>query len=86
MYVRLSLALTKSTARHAPRVHDTSNTGALRIHSDELKNSTDRLTESEVDPGSCFIYLFVCLNVYVKWSFVLSTTHAKLVDCDKVIG
>ncbi len=41
--------------------------------------------EVEVDPGSCsllrFIYLFVCLNVYVKWSFVLSTTHAKLVDC-----
>ncbi len=35
----------------------------------------------EVDPGSWFIYLFVCLNVYVKWSFVLSTTHAKLVDC-----
>ncbi len=39
----------------------------------------------EVDPGSCsllrFIYLFVCLNVYVKWYFVLSTTHAKLVDC-----
>ncbi len=28
-----------------------------------------------------FIYLFVCLNVYVKWYFVLSTTHAKLVDC-----
>ncbi len=40
----------------------------------------------EVDPGSCallrFIYLFVCLNVYLcKMVFVLSTTHAKLVDC-----
>ncbi len=37
----------------------------------------------DVYPGSCSncIYLFVFLNlIFVKWSFVLSTTHAKLID------
>ncbi len=32
----------------------------------------------KMDPGSCSLFiLFVC---FLKWSFVLSTTHAKLVD------
>ncbi len=59
LHVRLSLSLSlslsaceeknKGTASRLPhtRAYVTSNTGALRIHSDELNNSTDRLTESE---------------------------------------
>ncbi len=37
---------TASRVSHT-RAYGTSNTGALRIYSDELNNSTDRLTESE---------------------------------------
>ncbi len=41
----------KATASGVPqtRAYGTSNTGAQRIHSDELKNSTDCLMESETD-------------------------------------
>ncbi len=43
----------KAKASRVPhtRAYGTSNTGALRIHSDELNNSTDRLTESELSCG-----------------------------------
>ncbi len=48
----LSLCVRKKANRRRgvcldTRVYGTSNTGALRIHSDDLKNSTDRLTERE---------------------------------------
>ncbi len=56
MYDSLALSLSlrvrkksKATASHVlhTRAYGTSNTGALCIHSDELKNITDRLTERE---------------------------------------
>ncbi len=40
-----------------------SNTGALRIHSDELNNSTDCLTESETDAVRVEENIYV-LNLY----------------------
>ncbi len=52
----------KSTASCVPhtRAYSTSNTAVLRIHSDELKNSTDRLTESETLMQSELMKLYLC--------------------------
>ncbi len=50
------------------RAYGTSNTGALRIHSDELNNSTDRLTESgtlmlvRVDENISVLNLYTASN------------------------
>ncbi len=46
------------------RAYSMSNTGALRIHSDELNNSTDRLTESETLMRPELINISV-LNSYI---------------------
>ncbi len=75
LYVRLSVALTKATASRVPRVHGTSNTGALRIHWDELKNSTDR----ESDDGEwnsealsqCSASKYICAKLILN----LQLTH-----------
>ncbi len=51
----------KVTASRVPhtRAYGTSNTGALRIHSDELNNSTDRLMESETLMRSEFMKIYL---------------------------
>jgi len=48
----------KATKSRGPqtRAYGTSNTGALRIHSDELKNSTDRLMNSETLMQLCQVH------------------------------
>ncbi len=59
--------VTASRALHT-RAYCTSNTGALRIHSDDLKNSTDHLTESETLKRS--------VSVFGEWQYIC----AKLID------
>ncbi len=53
--------------RRYTRVYGTSKAGVLRIHWDELKNSTDRLTESETLKHS--------ISVFGEWKY----TCAKLI-------
>ncbi len=67
-YMRLSRSLSlfeKSKAAASrvshTRAYSTSNTGALRIHSDELNNSTDRLTESETLMG--LVDKYICATL-----------------------
>ncbi len=51
--------MTASRVPHT-RAYGTSNTGALCIHSDELNNSTDRLTENESLMRSEFMKIYLC--------------------------
>ncbi len=50
------------TASHVSHTiaYGTSNIGALCIHSDEMNNSTDRLTESETRMLSELMKIFLC--------------------------
>ncbi len=68
--------VTASRVLHT-RAYGTSNTGALRIHSDDLKNSTDRLTESETLKRS--------VRVFSEWKYIcaklihsLQLTHLRV--------
>ncbi len=56
-------------ASRAIRVHSTSNTGALRIHWDDLKNSTDRLTERNYD----------ALSIYTQHSYICAKLILSLI-------
>ncbi len=64
----------KATANHVPhtRAYGMSNTGALRIHSYELNNGTDRLTESETDA------VVVDENISVLNLYMASNTHWRV--------
>ncbi len=52
----------KATVSRVPqtRAYGMSNTGALRIHSYELNNSTDRLTESETLMRLELMKIYLC--------------------------
>ncbi len=54
------------------RAYGTSNTGALRIHSVDLKNSTDRLTESETEALSQSVRSG---NISVLNLYIASNSH-----------
>ncbi len=67
--------LTKATASRAPRIHDMSNTGAQRNHWDELKNSTDGLTERETLKRSVSVPR---VNILAKLILSLQLTHWRI--------